>query len=109
MSTGCAGVFARPLQHLRSLRGQRFQVHARALVAAVLGPHHGEDAQLGQVRLAAEKRDDAVVLIAFQPVAFENLGINHVSSRAGDQPGRSRLDRLHHRLENHQSVGASKD
>ena len=27
---------------------QRLQVHARALVAAVLRPHHGEDAQLGR-------------------------------------------------------------
>ena len=34
---------------------QRLQVHARALVAAVLGPHHREDAELGQVRLAAQE------------------------------------------------------
>src|SRR5437667_3288 len=54
-----AGVLPGTLQHLRALGRQRLQVHARALIAAVLGPHHGEDAELGQVRLAAEKADDA--------------------------------------------------
>ena len=59
-----AGVLAGPLQHARPVGRQRLQVHARALVAAVLGPHHREDAELGQVRLAAQERDDAVVLVA---------------------------------------------
>ena len=72
------GVLARSLQHLRSVRRQRPQVHARALVAAVLGPHHREDAELGHVRLAAEETDDALVFVGLQPVAFENLGIDHV-------------------------------
>ena len=48
-----AGVLAGPLQHARALGRQRLQVHARALVAAVLGPHHREDAELGERRLAA--------------------------------------------------------
>ena len=56
---------------------QRLQVHARALVAAVLGPHHREDAELGEVRLAAHERDDALVLVGLQAVAFENLGVDH--------------------------------
>ena len=51
-----AGVLAGALQHLRPFGRQRLQMHARALVAAVLGPHHREDAELGQVRLAAEER-----------------------------------------------------
>ena len=68
-----AGVLARTLQHLRPFGRQRPQVHARALVAAVLGPHHREDAELGQVRLAAEERDDALVLVRLEAVAFEHL------------------------------------
>src|SRR6185295_6093163 len=43
----------------------------------VLGPHHREDSQLGQVRLASHERDDAFVLIGLQTVAFENGGVNH--------------------------------
>ena len=58
-----ARVLAGPLEHLRSLGRQRPQMHPRALVAAVLGPHHREDAELGEVRLAAEERDDALVLV----------------------------------------------
>jgi hypothetical protein len=72
-----AGVLAGPLQHLRALGRQRLQVDAGALVAAVLGPHHREDAELGQVRLAAEELEDSAVLLLCQPVALENLAIDH--------------------------------
>ena len=68
-----ARILAGPLQHLRPLGRQRLQVHARALVAAVLRPHHGKDAELGQVRLAAEELHDAIVFVALQPVPFEKL------------------------------------
>ena len=68
-----ARVLAGPLQHARPLRGQRLQVDARALVAAVLGPHHREHAELGQVRLAAEDADDAVVLVFLEAVAGEDV------------------------------------
>src|SRR6267378_3117478 len=60
----------------RSLSRQRLQMHARALVAAVLRPHDREDPELGQIRLAAEELHDAVVLVALQAVAFENLRID---------------------------------
>ena len=53
--------------------GSVLQVHARALVAAVLGPHHREDAELGQRRLAAEHVDDALVLVAREAVPLEHL------------------------------------
>ena len=67
-----AGVLARALQHARARGRQRPQMHARALVAAVLGPHHREDAELGQRRrAAAEHLDDAVVLLAREAVAIE--------------------------------------
>ena len=68
-----AGIFARPLQHLRSFGRQRLQMHARALVAAVLGPHDGENTELGQIRLASHEADDAFVLVGLEAVAFEDL------------------------------------
>ena len=43
-----AGVLAGPLQHARPVGRQLLQVNARALVGAVLGPHHRKDAELGQ-------------------------------------------------------------
>ena len=66
-----AGVLAGPLQHARPFGRQRLQVDARALVAAVLGPHHGEDPELRQVRLASEQRDDARVLVGLEAVSIE--------------------------------------
>ena len=66
-----AGVLARSLQHAAARGRQRLQVDARALVAAVLGPHHREDAELGEVGLAAHQLADAVVLIGGDAVAFK--------------------------------------
>src|SRR5262249_34762761 len=73
----CAGVLARSLQDLRTFGRQRAQVNARALVATVLGPHHREDPELGQIRIAAEELDDAAVLVRREPVAIESLAIDH--------------------------------
>src|SRR5439155_6315989 len=71
-----AGIFSGPLQHLRSLGRQRLQMHARALITAVLGPHHGEDAELGQVRFPAKKPHDPIVFVGLEAVAFDRLGID---------------------------------
>ena len=70
-----AGVLARALHDARAGGRQRLQVDARALVAAVLRPHHREHAELGQVRLAAEQLPDAVVLVRGDAVAFERGGV----------------------------------
>ena len=116
-----AGVLARPLQHLRPFGRQRPQVHARALVAAVLGPHHREDAELGQVRLAPEEGDDALVLVRLEAVAFENLGVDHDAGdpverrirgvaglrRRPPPPAAPRRHARQHRFENHQAVDAA--
>ena len=67
-----AGVLPGSLQHARAGRRQRLQMHARALVAAVLRPHHREDAELGQRRLAAQSVDDALVFVRRETVTFEN-------------------------------------
>ena len=56
-----AGVLARSLQHALAGRRQLLQVDPRALVAAVLGPHDREDAELGFGGLALQQRDDAIV------------------------------------------------
>src|SRR5262249_48699610 len=69
-----AGVFSRSLQDLRAFGRQRPQVDARALVAAVFRPHDRENPELGQIRLAAEERDDALVLVWRDAVTLENLG-----------------------------------
>src|SRR5262245_3695000 len=71
-----AGVLTGPLQHLRTLCGERPQVHTRALVTAVLRPHHREDAEFGQIGLAPEEFHDALVLVALEAVAFDGRGID---------------------------------
>ena len=50
-----AGVLARPLHDARAGGRQRLQMHARALVAAVLGPHHREQPELQQVGLTSQQ------------------------------------------------------
>ena len=52
-----AGVLARSLQDTRPCRRELLEVNPRALVAAVLRPHHGKDAELGQGRLALQARE----------------------------------------------------
>ena len=54
-----AGILARAADHPRRLGRKLLQVDARALVAAMLRPHDREDAELDQVRLAAERVQDA--------------------------------------------------
>ena len=58
-----ACVFARPLHHVRTARRQPLQMHARGFVGAVLAPHHAEDAQFGEVRIAAQNFLDARVFV----------------------------------------------
>ena len=67
-----AGVLAGALHDARPGGRQRLQMHARALVAAVLRPHHREQPELQQVRLAAEQLLDALVLVRLDAVPFEN-------------------------------------
>ena len=50
---------------------QAAQVHARGLVAAVLGPHDGEDAELGEGWGAAKLGEDERVLLVRDAVRLE--------------------------------------
>ena len=51
-----AGILARAADHARPGGRQGLQPDLRGFVGAVLAPHHREDAELGQVRRAAEDR-----------------------------------------------------
>ena len=48
------GIFTGTLQHIRAFGRKILEIVTRALVAAVLGPHHREHAELGVIGLAAE-------------------------------------------------------
>ena len=67
-------VLARPLQDARALGGQRLEVDAAGFVGAVLGPHDGEEAELGEVGLAAERPADPLVLLRGQVMTREEVG-----------------------------------
>jgi hypothetical protein len=71
-----AGVFTRALEHARPSSRQLPEVNAGALVAAVLRPHHREDAEFRDRRLSCEGADDPVVLIVRQSVAFQQCLID---------------------------------
>ena len=47
-----AGVFSRSLQDELAARRQALQMDARRFIRAVLAPHHAENAEFGQGRLA---------------------------------------------------------
>src|SRR5664280_197966 len=68
-----AGVLSRTLYHATAVRGQALQVNARRLVGAVLAPHHAEDAQFGERRLAAQRLQDAVVFFRRDSMVAKRL------------------------------------
>ena len=68
-----AGVLAGPLHHVRAARRQLLQVHARGFVRAVLAPHHAEDAQLGEVRIAPQDLLRARVFVSGEAVFCGDL------------------------------------
>ena len=69
-----AGVLARPADHPGCGGGQRLQPLLRGFVGAVLAPHHREDAKLGQIRRAAENRQNPRVFLSRQAVAGDDIG-----------------------------------
>src|SRR5437660_12471080 len=62
------GILARALHHELSARGQALEMNFARFVGAVLAPHHAENAQLGDVRFAAEDLPDARVFFPGQAV-----------------------------------------
>src|SRR5580700_5049039 len=72
-----AGVLARPLDDAPAAGRQPLQMHARGFVGAVLAPHHAEDAQLGDSRLAsAEKRFYLLVFFRREAVLANDFWSN---------------------------------
>src|SRR5512144_2908747 len=63
-----AGVLARALQDARAGGGKAAQNRTRALVAAVFGPHHRADAELDQIRYAADGGAEALELLLRESV-----------------------------------------
>ncbi len=55
---------------------QSFQMYLRTLVAAMLAPHHAEDAQFSQVGLSAQDLNDALVFFICNVMAGENFRRN---------------------------------
>ena len=92
-----AGVLAGPCTTQLAARGQLLQVDARALVGAVLAPHHGEDAEFGVGGLAAQDIDHLLILAGRELMLGDDLG------------GEAALIRVtaaaQHRFEHDQSVG----
>jgi hypothetical protein len=68
-----AGVLAGALNHPGRLRRQRAQMEARGFVGAVLVPHRRDDAELGDGRLAADQRLEALVFLRRQPMLLYEL------------------------------------
>src|SRR5579863_10230645 len=69
-----ARVLARPLHDATAAGGQPLQMHARRFVRAVLTPHHAENAEFGDGRLAsAEKLFDLLVFFRRKAVLANNF------------------------------------
>ena len=70
---------------LGRLRGERLEQRPGVFVGAMLTPHHGEDAQLGEVRLPAENLEDVLVFLRRDPVFLDDfrgdLRLGHQGSR----------------------------
>ena len=71
-----AGVLAGTADHPGRLGGQLAQPLLRRLVGAVLAPHHREDAEFGDVGLAAEHVEDLSILVSRQAVLRDHVGGN---------------------------------
>ena len=66
-------VFARPLDDTIAFGGQALEMNAAGFVGAVLAPHHAVDAKLGERGGAAERRENALVLLRGDAVLGKHL------------------------------------
>ena len=69
-----AGIFARPLDHPWRLGRQAPQMDARGLVRAVLIPHRGKDAELGEGRHPPDQLQNPLILVRLEAMAGDELG-----------------------------------
>src|SRR5208283_427781 len=68
-----ACVLSWALYHAAAVRREPLQVHPRRLVGAVLAPHHAENTQLRERRLAAQRFQNAVVFFWRDPMVTEHF------------------------------------
>ncbi len=68
-----AGVLARALDHAAPGGWEAAQVNLGGFIGAVLIPHGGEDAELGEARCATDQLQDSVVLVRLQAVLGDQL------------------------------------
>ena len=68
------GIFPRPLDHPGGLCGQGFQVQPRGFIRAMLVPHGGKNAKLGEAGGAADQFQQALVFIRLQAVLGDKGG-----------------------------------
>ena len=68
-------VLPRPLQYTLAVGRQSLQVYARRFIRAVLAPHHAENAEFGERRLASAKQLlDPLVFVECYAVVAQNFG-----------------------------------
>src|SRR3990167_10476620 len=75
-----AGVLSGALYDHFAGRGELSQMDSRALVGTVFGPHSGEDAKFGNVRLPAERIRNLFVFFFCEPVVKSGLQVGHIVS-----------------------------
>ena len=64
-----------------ALVGSFFRWMRERFVGAMLRPHDREDAELGEVRLAAERVQDALIFLGGQAVLGDDFGVMRAASR----------------------------
>ena len=77
-----AGILARALDHPGRLGGQLPQMGAGGFVGAMLAPHHGEDAQLHQIGVAAQQALDAGIFLVREAMLADQFGRDGGHDRA---------------------------
>jgi hypothetical protein len=86
-----AGILAGPADHPGRGRRQLLQVDSRGFVRAMLRPHDREDAELGEVRLAAKRVEDSLIFLRREAVLGDDLrrdrGLGHGGRIAGVPAG----------------------
>ena len=90
-----AGILARSLDYAAAAGGQALQMDARRLVGAVFAPHHAEDAEFGEGRLAsAQQLLEFFILIRREAVFPDKLRGNGKSWGAGHGKGEALFSHL---------------
>src|SRR5579863_6762802 len=81
-----ARVFARALHNATAARRQPLQMHAGRFVGTVLAPHHAENAEFGDSRLAsAEKLFDFLVFVRGEAMLANDFWSNGKSRGCGHE------------------------